>query len=197
MLTTQEALDAMAGRSPEGKPLVFVSRKDFDALHKSYEDLLKTSKQRHRYLLGMSVVALLSVVIAISIVAAHPLAATHIEQFGDEFYTTNDVPGVHTANGFCAARNTRKHMHPLKILGSGVVFECVQSEEERSADARLAEKRDEAQWSFTPSAENRSRCVELRDSRKQLQANSGPLDEFRQVENLVKEEEALKCWSKP
>ena len=48
MLTTQESLEALAGRSPYGKPLVFVSQQDYDALRKKYEAVLETTKQSKR-----------------------------------------------------------------------------------------------------------------------------------------------------
>jgi hypothetical protein len=50
MLTQQEALEAMAGRSPEGKPLVFVSQEDYAALSKKHEDLLSAVRKQRTFL---------------------------------------------------------------------------------------------------------------------------------------------------
>jgi hypothetical protein len=195
MLSTQESLDAMAGRSPDGMPLVFVSQRDHDALRKKYEELLlKTEKQRKAYWRWQValVVTIASIVVAVSIVAARsPRAAARIEPFGRYFYASNDAVGVHTANAFCSSRSQNRQMQPVNGWGAnGLVFECIESADEIAADERAAAKKDAEPWQFTPSPEHLARCVELRDQLKATAKNDKLVD-------LMAEEEALKCWSKP
>jgi hypothetical protein len=204
MFTTQESLEAMAGRSPDGKPLVFVSQRDFEALREKYEELLKTVKQRKvqgRWQ-AVAVATVTSMVIAGAIIASpHSRASIPIEPFGKHFYATNDAVGVHAANAFCSARSQKRQMNPINAVGAGgLIFECVKSAEEHAAEERVVAKREAEPWQFTPSPEHRARCIELRDQLKEA-AEKGeegdPLSALQGAETLDAEADSLKCWSKP
>jgi hypothetical protein len=183
MLTTQESLEALAGRSPDGKPLVFVSQQDYEALRKKYESLLETTKQsKSNWRSKAWVVATAAIGIAIVVaVAYHPVASAHVEPYGAGFYTANDVAGVHAANAFCMARNEEKQMRPLYTLGvSGLLFECVRSADEVAA-----------------------RCVELRSQMEHAAADAKRTDPVSAQDAGIKlldldvESDALKCRNKP
>jgi hypothetical protein len=208
MLTTQESLEALAGRSPDGKPLVFVSQQDYDALRKQYESLLETTKQSKPYWRSQAAWAMAIAAIGIVIVVAvayHPVALARVEPYGGGFYTANDVAGVRAANAFCMARKEGKEMRPLYPLGaSGIFFECIKSANEVAADNREAARKEAELWQFLPSEENRARCIELRNQMKQAEAaNKGLvgtealLDAVIKAEKLEAEAETLKCWKKP
>jgi hypothetical protein len=206
VLTTQESLEALAGRSPDGKPLVFVSQQDYDALRNKYEALLESTKHskrdlRLKILLLMGLAAMGAAIVVA--VAYRTVASAHVEPYGRGFYTANDVAGVHAANAFCMARKEAKQMRPLYATGaSGLLFECVKSDDEAAADKREAARKEAEPWQFTPSAENRARCIELRDQWQKVQA--GPkgkdlnaiLDAAKEVEKLQDEAENLQCLSK-
>ena len=146
MLTTQESLEALAGRSPDGKPMVFVSQQDYDALRKKYEALLEKFNEPKRYWRSQAAWAMATAAIGIAIVLAvvyHPVASAHVEPYGGGFYTSNDVAGVRAANAFCMARKEGKEMRPLYPLGaSGIFFECIKSADEVAADKRDAAKKE-------------------------------------------------------
>jgi hypothetical protein len=208
MLTTQEALEAMAGRSPEGKPLVFVSRQDYDELLKKYELLLERVNNSTPAWQSKApwITALASMGIAIVVaVVYHPVALPPVEPYGGAFYATNDIAGVHAANEFCMARKEDKRMKPLYPLGAkGLYFECVQTDDEIAAAKREAARKEAEPWQFTPSAENRARCIELRDQREQIANDTKGLvgldalrDAAFKADKLDNEANTLKCWSKP
>ena len=207
MLTTQESLEALAGRSPDGKPLVFVSQQDYDALRKKYESLLETTKQskpdwRSR---ATWVISIATISIAIVALAYKPDTSAHVEPFGGYFYAANNVAGVHAANAFCMARKEGRQMRPGLANGlgpGGLVFECVKSDDEMAADKREAARKEAEPWQFTPSEENRARCIELRDQMNQAPVDkwtglNALLDAASKVEKLEGEADTLQCWSKP
>jgi hypothetical protein len=106
--------------------------------------------------------------------------------------------GVRAANEFCTARKQNRHMHPVNVMGaSGLVFECVKRADELIADERAAIKRTAQPWQFTPSPQNRARCVELRDRRNELGKADKNTDVLADLVNIEKEEDSLKCWTKP
>jgi hypothetical protein len=184
ILTTQESLEALAGRSPDGKPLVFVSQQDYDALRKQYESLLETTKQSKPYWRSQAAWAMAIAAIGIAIVVAvayHPVALARVEPYGGGFYTANDVAGVRAANAFCMARKEERQMRPLYTLGvSGLLFECV-----RSADEVVA------------------RCVELRSQMERAAAAAKRTDPDSAQDAGIKlldldgESDTLKCRNKP
>jgi hypothetical protein len=202
MLTTQEALEAMAGRSPEGKPLVFVLQQDYDVLLKKHEALFRTENQRKsRLWWQMGSIALACIVAAISFVVIPHQGGAQIEPFGRYFYAAYDAAGVHMANAFCATRSQNRQMKPVNVLGSnGLVFECGASADELAEEQRASAKRDAQPSQFTPAPEQRARCVELRDQIRLIIDNTKSADALAratQVEKLDAEAVALKCWSKP
>jgi hypothetical protein len=146
VLTTQESLEALAGRSADGKPLVFVSQQDYDALRKQYEALLETTKQAKRDWGSWAtwIISVAAIGIAIFALAYQPGAAAQVEPFGGYFYAANNVAGVHAANAFCMARKEERQMRPGLANGfgpGGLVFVCVKSEEELAADKREAARK--------------------------------------------------------
>lgn len=132
MLTQQEALEAMAGRSAEGKPLVFVSQQDYAALSKKYEELARAVKKQHTY--SWALVALVVVLGAAVIAIRFRSVSASVEPFGPGYYTSNNVAGVHAANAFCGSRKEQREMKLVDALGnSGLLFNCVMSAEELAA----------------------------------------------------------------
>jgi hypothetical protein len=208
-LTTQESLEALAGRSPDGKPLVFVSQQDYDAIREQYEALLETTKQAKPgwWSRATWVISVAAIGIAIFALAYKSGTSAQVEPFGGYFYAANNVAGVHAANAFCMARKERRQMRPGLANGlgpGGLVFECIKSDEEVAADEREAARKEGEPLQFTPSEENRAKCMELRNQMKQAEAaNKGLvgtealLDAVTKAEKLEAEAETLKCWNKP
>jgi hypothetical protein len=207
MLTTQESLEALAGRSPEGKPLASVSQQDYDALRKKYELLLAAANRPNPYWRSKAawVGAIAVIGVAIVVAVAHrPVASAQVEPYGGGFYTANDLAGVHAANAFCMAREAERQMRPLYALGGrGLFFDCVKSDEEVAADKREAARQDAEPWQFTPSAENPTRCVELRDQMTQVAAEGkgtnpdAVIGAAKKMEELNGEAATLNCRRKP
>jgi hypothetical protein len=198
MLTTQESLEAMAGRSADGKPLVFESRADYDALRTKYEELLRMSKIRYRNSRWQvaSVAAIASVAVVIGgYLSFHRSAEALIEPFGKGYYTSNDVTGVHAANAFCMARKEERRMWPVDTSGTrGLLFKCVWSAEEEAADARVKDP---------SSPEHRAKCADLREKMQQAEdetKGSRPDAELHATQTLLQlavEADTLKCQSNP
>jgi hypothetical protein len=196
----------MAGRSPDGKPQVFVAQQDYDALRKKYESLLETTKEsKPDWRSKAWVMAISAIGIAIVIaVAYHPNAAAQVEPFGEGYYTSNNVAGIHAANAFCGTRKEQRKMKPVDALGnSGLLFKCIMSAEELAADERAAAENAAAALEVTLSPEQRARCVDLRDQmRRAAEVGKGTdpdaaIDAAVKMEKLESEADSLKCWRKP
>jgi hypothetical protein len=127
MLTQQEALEAMAGRSPEGKPLVFVSQQDYAALSKKHEELLSAVRKQRAYLkwLLLALAGVIAVVAFAAVGMRQTSAAGSVEPFGRYFFTSYDAAGVRAENAFCAVKNEGRQLKPLNVSGAGLVFECI------------------------------------------------------------------------